>query len=65
MKASLRAFAAGLMQGKATGDVRMLPGTFIIDTHGTICYAYYSAYAGDDPSIETLVNVVGEWQTTP
>ncbi|MBL8118364.1 MAG: hypothetical protein JNJ78_12595, partial [Anaerolineae bacterium] len=45
-------------QGAATGDINMLPGTFIIDRSGVVQYAYYSKYAGDDPSIETLLQVV-------
>jgi peroxiredoxin len=56
MKASLKALASGHIQGMATGDAHMLPGTFIVDTDGVIRYAYYSAYAGDDPTIETLVS---------
>ncbi len=57
MKASLKAMANGHMQGVATGDAHMLPGTFIVDAAGTIRYAYYSDYAGDDPSIETLIQM--------
>jgi peroxiredoxin len=55
LKASARAMASGHVQGKATGDAHMLPGTFIIDQDGVVRYAYYSQYAGDDPSIESLV----------
>ena len=56
LKASAKAFAAGHVQGAATGDTRMLPGTFIIDRQGVVQYAYYSQYAGDDPEINVLVN---------
>lgn len=55
LKASAKALLKGQMQGGATGDVAMLPGTFIIDRDGIIRYAYYSAYAGDDPSIDDLL----------
>jgi peroxiredoxin len=55
LKASAKAFAAGHMQGASTGDVAMLPGTFIIDRKGVVQYAYYSKYAGDDPAIDLLV----------
>lgn len=50
-----RAARAGFSQGQATGDVRMLPGTFIIDTDGRVRYAYYSANAGDHPDISELL----------
>jgi len=56
LRASAKAMAAGHVQGRATGDTHMLPGTFIIDRDGMIRYAYYGHYAGDDPAIEALVN---------
>ena len=55
MRASLKAARNGHTQGKSTGDVQMLPGTFIVDTDGMVRYAYYSKYAGDDPEIAELV----------
>jgi peroxiredoxin len=55
MKATVRAMAAGHRQGKATGDVRMLPGTFIVDGEGRIQYAYYSDHAGDHPDLARLL----------
>jgi peroxiredoxin len=54
IKASARALIHGHMQGKSTGDTRMLPGTFIIDQSGVIRYSYYSEHAGDHPHIEQL-----------
>jgi hypothetical protein len=42
-------------RGKATGDFQMMPGAFIVDTHGVIRYAYYGQYAGDDPPIDELI----------
>jgi len=56
LKASAKAMLDGQFQGAATGDIYMLPGTFIIDRGGIIRYAYYSQYAGDDPSIEVLIH---------
>jgi len=53
-KATVRAAARGHVQGKATGDVKMLPGTFIVDTQGIIRYAYYSSHAGDHPDLLEL-----------
>jgi len=58
--ATARAVAAGHVQGQATGDQTMLPGTFIVDTGGVVRYAYYSKHAGDHPNIEDLIKVGSE-----
>lgn len=55
LKASLRAMSGGHKQGKPTGDVRMLPGSFIVDGDGIIQYAYYSQHAGDHPDLAKLL----------
>ncbi len=46
------------MQGRPTGDVRMLPGTFIVDRNGLIQFTYYSVHAGDTPRIERLLKAL-------
>jgi peroxiredoxin len=53
--ASVRALARGSSQGEAIGDVKMLPGTFIVDRNGIIQYVYYSKHAGDHPKIADLI----------
>jgi peroxiredoxin len=53
--ASVRALARGSTQGETIGDAKMLPGTFIVDKHGIIQYAYYSKHAGDHPNIADLI----------
>ena len=55
-----RAAASGHVQGEATGDTRMLPGTFIIDGAGIVQFAYYSRHPGDHPKIKKLVEVLAE-----
>lgn len=55
LRASVVAARNGHSQGKSTGDIQMMPGTFIVDTNGVIRYTYYSKYAGDDPEIAELV----------
>jgi len=60
LKASLQAAARGHFQGKPTGDVLMLPGTFIVDKDGRIRYTYYSKHAGDHPTFEDLIRVAHE-----
>lgn len=58
-KATARAMSRGHRQGGATGDVKMLPGTFIVDREGIIQYTYYSDHAGDEPEIPALL---AEWR---
>jgi hypothetical protein len=53
--ASVKALARGGSQGEAIGDVKMLPGTFMVDKQGIIQYAYYSKHAGDHPKIADLI----------
>ena len=53
--ASVRALARDNMQGEAVGDVKKLPGTFIVDKNGIIQYAHYSKHAGDHPKIADLI----------
>ena len=55
VKAGFRALSRGNMQGRATGDTHMLPGTFIVDRFGIIRYSYYSQHAGDHPAIDELI----------
>lgn len=57
-KAAVRATAAGFLPGQPTGDVKMLPGTFIVDRTGIVRYAYYSAHAGDHPPIADLLRAL-------
>lgn len=53
--ASARAISKGFVQGEATGDTGMLPGTFVVDRQGIIQYAYYSTHAGDHPHIDSVL----------
>jgi len=53
---ALRATAKGKRQGTATGDVKMLGGTFIVDRAGTIQFAHYSQFAGDNPDLDQLLS---------
>ena len=57
LKAAAQAWRAGFRQGQSTGDVTMLPGTFVLDKDGVIQYAYYSAHAGDHPDIAEITAV--------
>ena len=45
--AGVRAFFSGHRQGRAKGDVRVLPGTFVVDASGRIVAAHYGANSSD------------------
>jgi len=45
--AGVRAFFSGHRQGRAKGDVRVLPGTFVVDLAGRIVSAHYGANSSD------------------
>jgi hypothetical protein len=64
MAASHQARANGHNQGKATGDIAMSSGTFIVDAAGIVRYIYYSKFAGDDPDIDELVQVARTFQAS-
>jgi peroxiredoxin len=51
----MRAAAAGHKPGTPIGDVRMMPGTFIVDGDGIVRYAYYSKDAADHPPMADLL----------
>lgn len=53
--AALRALAHGHIQGRATGDSRVLSGTFLIDSTGVIRFAHYARFPGDDPAIDDIL----------
>ena len=54
----IKAYGAGHRQGATKGDVLQLGGVFWIDTSGIIRYAYRSQYAGDHPSISSVIDAL-------
>jgi hypothetical protein len=58
LAAGVRSLAGGHLSGVPIGDVKMMPGTFIVDKDGTIRFAYYSQHAGDHPSFEDIFKAV-------
>lgn len=65
LKASLRAMMQGHIQGQATGDVRMLQGTFIIDQQGIIQFTHYNKHAADHPEITRLIEAAHTLRQMP
>ena len=53
--AGARAAGQGHKQGSATGDVRRLTATFIVDETGTVRYCHYGKHAGDHPDLTEVV----------
>lgn len=55
----LRAMTRGHSMGAPRGDVRQLPGVFIIDRNGHIVFSHYAADPADHPSVDTLIEAAG------
>ena len=58
MAKGARAMAKGHTIGKPTGDVRQLPGVFIIDAAGRILFSHYAASPSDHPRPDVLLDVL-------
>jgi hypothetical protein len=52
---AVRAVGQGHLGGAPSGNARMMPGTFIVDSGGVIRYAYYSKDAADHPPLEPIL----------
>jgi thioredoxin-dependent peroxiredoxin len=53
---ALRAARAGFKHGKKEGNEMQLPAVFIVNTAGTINYAYYGMNIGDVPDNNVILN---------
>jgi peroxiredoxin len=51
----LKTLSQGHTPGAPQGDIKQMPGVFLIDTSGNIRYAHYSKDPSDNPSIDTLL----------
>jgi peroxiredoxin len=54
-KNGMQAALQGHQGGIVYGDVKMLPGTFVVDMQGKIAWAYYSKDVSDHPTNETII----------
>ena len=52
------AIARGHHMGLPQGDVRQLPGVFVINTAGEIVFSHYAADAADHPAVAVILDVV-------
>jgi len=58
MTAGMRAVSRGHVQGQTTGNIRMLPGTFVVNQEGVIQVAHYNKHAGDHPDISGILKAI-------
>jgi peroxiredoxin len=54
----MRTLSRGFTPGIPKGDVRQMPGVFLINKEGNIIYSYYSKDASDHPAVETLLSLL-------
>jgi peroxiredoxin len=54
----MAAVAKGHGIGIPKGDVRQLPGVFVIDTNGTIRYSHYAKDPADSPKPEGILKLL-------
>jgi hypothetical protein len=54
LRRGFEAFRKGFRQGKPAGDVRLLPGTFVVDAAGTLVAVGYGKDASDHWSADRL-----------
>jgi len=60
----LMAMAKGHRLGMPQGDVRQLPGVFIIDIDGHILFSHHAVNPADHPQPETLLAALGGESST-
>jgi hypothetical protein len=54
LKAGLRAAKKGHLGGKPSGDVRVMPGTFLVADGDRVAFAHRAAHAGDHPAEDEI-----------
>ena len=54
----VRAALSGQVQGMATGNTRMMGGTFLIDSAGLVRWAHYDRFPGDHADLDQVVELV-------
>jgi alkyl hydroperoxide reductase subunit AhpC len=59
------AMLKGHGMGLPKGDVRQLPGVFIIDAGGRIRFSHYARGPADHPSPQVILDALGEIKSAP
>lgn len=57
---AVAAMAQGNRVGMPVGDIRQLPGVFILDTRGRIVFSHQARDAADDPEIESILAALND-----
>jgi peroxiredoxin len=57
-KGFLRAARHGALPGIPKGDTAQRPGTFVVETDGTVAFAHYNKDSADNPDTAELLRVV-------
>ena len=55
---AVAAMADGYGIGMPKGDIRQLPGVFVIDTAGNIVFSHCSSDPADHPDVKTILDVL-------
>jgi hypothetical protein len=55
LKGYWRAWRSGAGMARPIGNVRQLPGAFVIDSMGIVRYSHPGTHASDTPTIEVLI----------
>ncbi len=56
--AAVRAARKGAVAGVPEGDVRQMPGTFVVGTDGRVLFAHYNADQTDNPPMGGVLRAV-------
>jgi len=59
-KSAFRLVRNGVAGGVPSGNVRMMPGTFIVDTNGKIVHAHYNQDIADHIEFDHLLTLVND-----
>jgi hypothetical protein len=57
IKSAWKALTRGHIQTRATGNVAMTPGSFIVDANGIIQVTHYNKHAGDHPDVTGMLEL--------
>lgn len=60
LRSGLRAAMKGHFGGKPSGDVRVMPGAFLLTEDHTVAFAHHAENAGDHPSEEAIRSAYAE-----
>lgn len=57
-KGIVRAIGKGHVGGQPVGDVKMMPGSFLVDTEGRVRFAHYNQHIGDHADLNEMLSAL-------